>query len=76
MKRNLGKTDRMIRAGVGVLAGALYIFGAVRGTTGLVLGIVGLAMLATSIMGFCSLYVPFGIDTRERSGRSCGQDSD
>lgn len=63
MKKNLGRTDRTIRAAVAVLVGILYLTGAIRGTLAIVLGIFALAMLATSATGFCSLYVPFGFST-------------
>ncbi|MFO7949494.1 MAG: DUF2892 domain-containing protein [Candidatus Fermentibacteraceae bacterium] len=65
MKRNLGRTDRSIRLAAAVVVAILYLAGAVEGTLGLILVVVGLAMLLTAATGFCSLYVPFGIDTRK-----------
>lgn len=52
-----------MRASAAVLAGILLLAGVVRGAPGIILGIVALALLFTSLTGFCSLYVPFGIST-------------
>ncbi len=57
MKSNVGKTDRIIRIVVGLLIGA----------AGVVFkswwGLVGIIPLFTGIIGFCGLYLPFGIST-------------
>lgn len=63
MKRNLGRTDRTIRLAAAVVVAILYFAGVIEGTLALILGVAGLAMLFTAATGFCSLYVPFGIDT-------------
>ena len=69
MKKNLGRTDRMVRLAAAAVVAVLYFAGVVEGTLALILGVVGLAMLFTAATGFCSLYVPFGIDTRKCSKR-------
>jgi len=59
MKKNVGKTDRIIRIILGVVIGSLgIIFGSWW-------GLIGLIPLLTGILGTCSLYIPFGIDTRK-----------
>ena len=57
MKCNVGKSDRVIRAvvGVGVLAAGAYHHSW--------WGLVGLVPLATAIFRFCPAYLPFGIST-------------
>ena len=65
MKRNLGRTDRTIRLAAAVIVAILYFAGVIEGTLALILGVAGLAMLFTAATGFCSLYLPFGIDTRK-----------
>ena len=57
MKRNMGSVDRIVRGVVGVA----LIAWALRG--GPVWAWVGVLPLATSILGFCPGYLPFGIST-------------
>lgn len=60
--RNVGTIDRVIR----ILAGLALIalgFGAMEGTSGTVLGIVGFVPLATGLAGFCPLYRLVGLST-------------
>ena len=64
MKKNLGRMDRAVRLALAVVVAVLYFAGVIDGTLALILGILGLAMLLTAATGFCSLYIPFGIDTR------------
>lgn len=62
MKRNVGRTDRMIRIGVGavLLLGALLLL---QGWLQLLAGVAGLALLATGTIGYCGLYSLLGIST-------------
>lgn len=64
-KKNEGTLDRIIRVCIAVIIGLLYLTGVIEGTAAIVLGIVAIALLITGIVGFCSLYVPFGISTRK-----------
>ncbi|MFO8183105.1 MAG: DUF2892 domain-containing protein [Candidatus Aegiribacteria sp.] len=64
-KKNEGTLDRIIRVCIAVIIGLLYLTGVIGGTAAIVLGIVAIALLITGIVGFCSLYVPFGISTRK-----------
>jgi Protein of unknown function (DUF2892) len=61
MESNVGITDRAIRivAGFALLSLVLILEGSARWW-----GLVGLLPLATGLVGWCALYVPFGIDTR------------
>lgn len=54
----------MIRAIVAVLIVGLYFSGRINGLTAIVLGVVAALLLATSIVGWCPLYVPLRISTR------------
>ncbi len=65
MKRNCGTKDRVARVVFGVLIGVAYVLGYVKGLLALVLGVVGLVMLVTGAVGYCAIYEPMGIDTRE-----------
>jgi hypothetical protein len=63
MKKNMGKTDRMIRLIIAGIMAFLYVSGAVDGTLGYVVIAIGAIMLLTSFVSFCPLYAPFGIKT-------------
>jgi amino acid transporter len=68
MKKNMGTIDRLIRLIVVVVIGALYYTGQVSGLLATILGIVAVAFLVTSILGWCPGYLPFGLSTRKRTG--------
>lgn len=57
MQRNVGNTDRIIRllAGLVIILLGLYF--------GSWWGLVGLVLLATAAIGWCPLYVLFGLST-------------
>ncbi|MDX5405346.1 MAG: DUF2892 domain-containing protein [Bacteroidota bacterium] len=63
MKKNMGKTDRIIRVILAIVLGYLYFSGTVTGTLGIVLVSLGAIFLLTSLISFCPLYAPFGIRT-------------
>ena len=60
MKCNVGKADRMVRVvvGLGVLAAGAYFKSW--------WGLLGLVPLLTAVLGFCPVYLPFGISTCKR----------
>lgn len=72
MKKNMGVTDRIIRLGVAAIIAVLYFTGAISGTLAVILGIVAVAFVATSALGWCPAYVPLGLSTDCRSG-TCGR---
>ena len=75
MRRNVGGLDRCVRLMVGcaLLPLGLLVLGGLRGETlGLVVAAIGVLLLATGLIGFCPLYVPFGISTA-REGHWEGQ---
>jgi len=65
MKTNMGTTDRTIRLIIAVIIAALYFSGQIGGTVAIVLGIVAIAFVVTSLVGWCPAYLPFGISTRK-----------
>jgi len=65
MKTNMGTTDRIIRLIIAVIIAALYFSGQISGTVAIVLGIVAIAFVVTSLVGWCPMYLPFGISTRK-----------
>ena len=64
MKQNMGTEDRIIRLAAALVFGILYLTGLISGTIALILGILGIVFVATSFLGFCPLYLPFGLSTR------------
>lgn len=63
MKKNVGNTDRIIRGAAGALLAGLGFTGVIAGAPGIVLGVVGVVLLATAAVGFCPLYRLFGVST-------------
>jgi hypothetical protein len=49
-----------------LLVAVLYFTDVISGTWAIVLGIAALVFLLTSLIGFCPLYVPFGLSTKKR----------
>ena len=60
--KNMGQTDRMIRAVAGVVL-LILAFAALGGTLAWIAGIVGVVMLGTAAMGSCPPYALLGINT-------------
>lgn len=63
MKKNMGTTDRIVRTILAIVMATLYFTGTVTGTLGMVMLILALVFIATSIIGFCPLYLLFGLST-------------
>ena len=61
MKKNMGLLDRRIRIVVGLLIIAAGIY------FNTWWGLVGVVFLATSLISWCPLYLPFGLSTRKKS---------
>jgi dolichyl-phosphate-mannose--protein O-mannosyl transferase len=67
MKKNMGTIDRVIRLLVVVVIAVLYYMDQLTGLAATILGIVAVAFLITSIVGWCPGYLPFGISTRKHT---------
>ena len=63
MKPNMGTTDRVIRAIVGVAALAGWPLGLVEGTLGIIALVVGIVLLLTVLLRWCPPYDLLGINT-------------
>jgi hypothetical protein len=68
MTKNMGTADRAIRTLIALAIVALYFTGKISGTVAIVLGIVAIAFLVTSLVGWCPSYLPFGLSTRKSGG--------
>lgn len=69
MKKNIGTTDKTIRLIIAVVVAVLYFIKVISGMWAIVLGILALVFLLTSFIGFCPLYLPFGINTFKKKKR-------
>ncbi|MBS1764086.1 MAG: DUF2892 domain-containing protein [Bacteroidetes bacterium] len=67
MKKNMGNADRIIRIIAALLIAILYFTHQISGTTAIVLAILAVIFLATSLISFCPLYLPFGLSTVKKS---------
>lgn len=65
MKKNMGVVDKVIRLVVVAIIVALYFAGQITGAAAIILGIVAVAFLVTSIIGWCPTYALFGISTQK-----------
>ncbi len=64
MKKNMGSADRIIRIVIAAVIAILYFTNTVlTGTIGLVALILAGVFVLTSLVSFCPLYAPFGINT-------------
>ncbi len=63
MKKNMGLADKALRVFVAAVIATLYFTGIVSGILGIILMVFAVVFLLTSIVGFCPLYTPFGINT-------------
>lgn len=66
MKKNMGTIDRVVRVTLAIVVGVLYFTGQITGLAALILGILAVVFLATSVVGTCPLYLPFGLSTAKK----------
>lgn len=57
MKKNIGKTDKIVRIVLGLAIGAAGVYFKNW------LGLIGIVPLVTAFLGTCPAYLPFGINT-------------
>ncbi len=63
MIKNIGSTDRLIRFILGPILVVLAFVLGITSVAGIVLGVVGLVLVATAAVRTCPLYLPFGLRT-------------
>lgn len=59
----MGTADKVIRILMAVVIGVLYLTNTISGTWAIIAGIFAGVFVLTSFIGFCPLYLPFGIRT-------------
>ena len=65
MTNNIGSPDRIGRALFGVVVAVLYFTNVIAGTGALVLGLVGLILFMTALVGTCPIYLMARISTKK-----------
>lgn len=63
MKKNMGTIDKVIRILVAVVLAILFYTNVISGTLGIILLVLAGVFVLTSLISFCPLYWPFGINT-------------
>jgi hypothetical protein len=63
MKTNVGIIDRVIRIVFALIFIGLYFTQLATGTLGTVILVFAIILILTSLIGFCPLYLSFGIHT-------------
>ncbi|MFN8255615.1 MAG: DUF2892 domain-containing protein [Bacteroidales bacterium] len=66
MKKNMGSVDKIIRILIAAVVVVLYFTNVISGTLGIILLIVSAIFVLTSVISFCPLYLPFGINTGKK----------
>lgn len=67
MTKNMGNADRIIRIVVALIIGVLLLTGRLHGTPAVVLGVIAVAFLVTSLIGWCPSYIPLKISTLKKT---------
>lgn len=66
MKKNMGLIDKAIRILIAVIVIALYFANVISGILAIILLIFSGIFILTSLLGFCPLYIPFGLNTGKK----------
>lgn len=66
MKMNMGTVDRIVRIVLAVVLAVLYFTGQVTGIAAIIIAILTIVLFATSALGFCPVYAPFGFSTKKK----------
>ncbi len=65
MKKNIGSPDKLIRALFAAVVLVLYLAGVISGTLALVLGLAGIVLFLTAVVGTCPIYLALKLSTRK-----------
>lgn len=62
----MGTIDKAIRILAALVFVGLYFANVISGTVAIVLLVLSAVFIITSFIGFCPLYLPFGINTKKK----------
>jgi hypothetical protein len=63
--KNIGSVDRIVRLVLAAVVAVLYFTGVISGVSAIILGLLAVVLLATSLLGFCPLYLLFRFSTNK-----------
>jgi uncharacterized membrane protein len=66
MKKNMGTIDKVIRILIAVVVVVLFFAHVISGVLAIILLVLSAIFVMTSLLGFCPLYLPFGLSTRKK----------
>ena len=66
MKQNVGSADKYIRVLLAIVIAVLYFTDVISGTLAIILGIIGAALVITSLFSFCPAYAVLKISTAKK----------
>ena len=66
MKQNVGTTDKSIRVLMAIVIAILYFTDVISGTIAIILGIIGVALVITSLFSFCPAYAILKMSTAKK----------
>ncbi|MFA5047166.1 MAG: DUF2892 domain-containing protein [Paludibacter sp.] len=66
MKSNMGTIDKAVRILIALVFIGLYFTNIISGTLGIVLLVLAGVFILTSLISFCPLYLPLGINTGKK----------
>ncbi len=69
MKQNMGNVDKIVRIVAAIIIAALYFTNQITGTAAIILLVLAGIFIVTSFVGFCPLYLPFGISTKPKDSK-------
>lgn len=67
MKKNMGATDKRLRVLIAITIVLLYYFELIQGTLAYILLAFAIVFVLTSLISFCPLYRPLGINTCKKN---------
>ena len=66
MKKNMGSIDKTVRIVIALVIVILAFTKVIAGILAIVLLVLAAVFLLTSLLGFCPLYLPFGLSTGKK----------
>ncbi len=66
MKKNVGSIDKVIRIILAAVIGILAITHVISGTVAILLLILAGILILTTVVSFCPIYYPMGINTAKK----------
>jgi uncharacterized membrane protein len=66
MKKNMGTIDKSVRILIAAVVVLLFFTNVISGVLAYILLALSAVFVLTSLLGFCPLYLPFGLSTKKQ----------